>query len=259
MDKTAFPLSQEAQKNARKFFVISPYVLDSNRSPKAAMPTDCPLRKRGDRPCDIRRHDYRARKTGPCFPLTIVRCHTHDRFFTLYPPGFAPYQRKPVLQLAPEGAPVLHEGADDPLQDYDGTLFEAARDAERGCAWARDSDEEIPDAWWSTQGRHVDRALQLLGLSWQLADRLREAIAVILSVPCMLLRDRSCTTNGGYRRKGKAVCDVLRVLSGGRQRATRLLFCGYVADMWGRPWTWDQNRACLETLPFPETRTLVPP
>ena len=100
--------------------------------------------------------------------------------------------------------------------------------------------------------------LELLGLLRTTTDRVREAIAAVLSVACLLLRDNSRITEPGYQSKGHAVCAVLEALTGGELRAIRLLFCGYVTGKWGRPWTWDPSRRCLETLPFPEGGTTAP-
>lgn len=251
-------LSHETSRNARTFFVVSPYMLDSTGPPKARIPEDCPLRRPGGPPCVVRDHHRRKRKTGPGFPLTVVRCHSHRKAFTLYPPGFAPYQRKPVFPLAPEGGAVIHEKSEEPLEAFAGTLFEAALDARKGTAWARNSDEGIEERWWATQGRHLDLASRLLGLAPAIGDRVRETIGAVLSVACMLLRERSRTAHQGYRSRGRAVCDVLQAMSWGDQRAIRLLFCGYVAGLWARPWTWDPSRRCLESLPFPGPGTTAP-
>jgi hypothetical protein len=54
------------------------------------------------------------------------------------------------------------------------------------------------------------------------------------------------------------VTTVLDALAGRELLAIRLLFCGYVTGKWGRPWTWDSSRRCLETLPFPAMGTAAP-
>lgn len=37
----------------------------------------------------------RDRTTGPCFPLVVPRCRTHNCAFTLYPPSHVPYGWQP--------------------------------------------------------------------------------------------------------------------------------------------------------------------
>ena len=58
-----------------------------------------------DRPCRLKKHSFRARKTGPKFPLRVMYCHTHQRYFTVYPMGHIPYGRESVVALDPQGCP----------------------------------------------------------------------------------------------------------------------------------------------------------
>ena len=41
--------------------------------------------------CRITQHDHRSRRTGPGHPLAVKRCHVHEHYFTVYPPGQVPY------------------------------------------------------------------------------------------------------------------------------------------------------------------------
>ena len=59
-----------------------------------------------ERPCRLASDHDRERKTGPCFPIRVMRCRVHGHGFTLYPPGHVPYGRKrlaaaAVLQVLP--------------------------------------------------------------------------------------------------------------------------------------------------------------
>jgi hypothetical protein len=215
------------------------------------------LRALGEPSCDVRPHHLRPRKTGPRHPLLVVTCRSHKASFTLYPPGFAPYQRTPVLSLPPDGGTVLPGEANEPLEAFRGTLFEAALDAKEGKAWSRNSERDVPASWWSTQGRHIAVASRLLGVAREIGDRAREAIAAVLSVACLVLRDQSRSLGRGYRSKGEAICVVLDAL-GARTCAERLLFAGYATGLWARPWTWDPSRRCLASLPFPAPGTEAP-
>ena len=78
----------------------------------------------------------RERKTGPCFPLTVLVCGTHEVGFTLYPPGHVPYGRAAVARVAPDGRAII----DGPsgAEVFDGTVFAAALDASKGTAWDRE-------------------------------------------------------------------------------------------------------------------------
>lgn len=215
------------------------------------MPQACPLRSAREPSCDVRRHCLRVRKTGPGFPLTVVRCHKHKRDFTLYPPGFAPYQRKPLLDLAPDGtAPLPESRPGSGLEAFEGTLFDAAIDGERQVAWPRNSDRGVPEEWWSTQGRHIRLASRLLGILAETSSRLREQIAAVLSVDHLFLLEKARAEAHGYQGRSKAVCSVLRRLRSGAAGALRLLLCGHLIDRWGVPWSWDPGREVLERLPF---------
>lgn len=215
------------------------------------MPTTCPQGSSGGKRCDVRRHFIRPRKTGPGFPLTVARCHTHGCSFTLYPPAFGPYLRSPVLRLAPDGTPPLSEEKDrEGLEAFEGTLFQAALDGERRKAWARDSVDGIPDRWWSTQGRHIDLAQRLLGIARDIGARLRERIAGVLSVDHLFLLDQARAEKDGHQARASAVCSVLRRLKRSAASALRLLLSGRLIGHWGTPRNWDPRRQVLDRLPF---------
>jgi hypothetical protein len=244
-------LSQEIRPSARRFFVTTEYFPGAGGVLEPAMPTTCPQASSHASRCDVRPHFIRPRKTGPCFPLTVARCYTHDCSFTLYPPAFGPYLRAPVLLLAADGSAPLSEKTDrQDLEAFEGTLFQAALDGERRKAWARDSLDGAPDRWWSTQGRHIDLAMRLLGITRDIGARLRERIARVLSIDHLFLRDQARTETDGYHARASAVCAVLRRLRHSATAALRLLFAGRLIGRWGTPRTWDRRRRLLERLPF---------
>jgi hypothetical protein len=215
------------------------------------MPATCPQGSRGGKACDVRPHFLRPRKTGPCFPLTVARCHTHGCSFTLYPPAFGPYLRAPVIGLSPDGtAPVTKARDRGGLEEFEGTLFQAALDGAQRKAWARHSRAGVPERWWNTQGRHLALAQRLLGISSAIGARLRERIAAVLSIDHLFLRDQSRTAKDGYHARAKAVCAVLRRLKRRASAALRLLFSGRLIGHWALPYRWDPRRQVLERLPF---------
>lgn len=256
------PFSHATRPSARGFFVVTPYDCDGDGVHHPRIPERCPLRRRGDAPCRITEHHRRHRKTGPGFPLQVIRCTTHQKHFTLYPPGYGPYLRQPVEDLAPDGtAPVGPRDA--PLHAFEGTLFDAALDAARGRPWARDtsSEDPPPERWWSTQGRHLELLLRMLGLLSGMQDGLREAIAAVLSLDLMLLLELARRVAGetGYRSKGKAIVEVLRSLAPRRDRAHRLLHCSHLIGHLALPLLWNTTRRSLERLAFPTPEPDVPP
>lgn len=237
-------------------FIVTSYVAGADGVLAAQMPTCCPARSVSEEGrCELTVHHQRDRKTGPQHPLLVVQCQTHGSAFTLYPPAYAPYRRQAVLRVAPDGEPIRAQG-EAVETDFAGTVFEAALDAKDGRRWARDSDDDLPEHWWGTQGRHLRLASRLLGIAGDIAERIRESIAAVLSVSTLALRER-CQAKG-YRAVGQAVCVVLSWLKGGARRAWQILICGHLIGQWGEPLHWDTKRRVLERSPFLVGGTTAP-
>jgi hypothetical protein len=253
-------LSPKTLPNARGFFVITPYRPNADANPVPDIPDTCPLHAVDKSICQIAQHHFRNRKTGPGFPLLVVTCHAHKISFTLYPPGFAPYRRQPVIQQTLEGETpaVEKENHLDEAGIYEATVFQAAFDAKAGRAWAKNSLESAPERWWSTQRRHLQLGARLLGISQSLNQHVRETIAEALSLDHLRLRELLPKTSLGYRSLGLAICEVLKSIHSGTTRAMRLLFCGYAIGRWAMPWRWDSKRKVLEGLPFRVHGTAAP-
>lgn len=223
----------------------------------AVLPARCPVLIDEGTACTIKGHAWRRRKTGPKFPLRIAKCETHRKHFTLYPHGFGPYARVPVIGCAPGGEDIRPEKPEKPLSEFEDTLFQAALDAQRGVAWARNSRSTIPKQWWSTQLRHLGEAARILGLARDLTDHVRDLLAATLRVPGLLLREHGVAS--GYRAIGEAVCTVLRQIAGqSPKRALRLLHCRHLATGLRRPRLWDQERRDFERISFQHAGTAAP-
>src|SRR5262249_42610459 len=141
-------------------------------------------------PCRLRIGFYRERKTGPLFPLAVLRCATHRRASTLYPPGHVPYGRTAVAPVDARAELIVSERSAGPAWEL--TVFAAAVDAARGRLWPKETSDRVPatdSARRRTQGRHLKLAGQLLGLTSDLTSRARERIAWVLAVPLLLLRE----------------------------------------------------------------------
>jgi hypothetical protein len=237
-------------------FIVTPYFNVQGRF-DAALPAHCPSHVDDGTVCTIRAHSWRLRKTGPMFALRVAKCKTHGKCFTLYPPGFSPYARKPVIRCAPDGTDILLDEPAKPLTEFEHTLFHAALDADRGVAWARNSRRAIPTHWWSTQLRHLDEVTRFLGLTRDLVDRVRDLIAATLRVPGLLLREHDAAH--GYRAIGNAVRAVLMQLDGNASsRALRLLHCRHLAADRPCPRVWDPKRKHFECVPFRHAGTAAP-
>jgi hypothetical protein len=167
------------------------------------------------------------------------------------------------MRLAPDGSSVTTAGGQQEglgtgderswRRDFEDTFFEAALEAAEGRWWPRESFTEAPDRWFSTQGRHLSFAADLLGVSPGMEAGERERLASVLGTDLLTLREGAGEIRASQRYVtiGLVVRRVLLSLRGGVRRALRLLFCGHVIGQWGRPSLWDGARRRLITLPFP--------
>jgi hypothetical protein len=80
-------------------FLCCPYVGDEQgRYRPTEGISQCPSATGAER-CCLKKHAWRERKTGPCVPLRLMYCRSHDRHFTVYPMGHVPYSRRRVLPV----------------------------------------------------------------------------------------------------------------------------------------------------------------
>ena len=192
----------------------------------------------------------RQRTTGPCFPLTVIRCQTHRRGFTLYPPGHVPYGRRAVAPVAPDGSPLAKQARQN-AERFRGTLFDGALDAADGRAWHREHAGPT-DCWWNSQLRGLEVATRLVGVAAENDDGAREQLAELLDVDTLLLREQAqqLRHGAGYRKRGQAVRAVLDALPRSALLPDRLLECGYQIGQWGAPYRWLADTAVLVRMPF---------
>ena len=178
------------------------------------VPQECPWRD-PEAPCNIVQHGRRDRKTGPDHALVVCRCHVHGACFSVYPKGFVPYSRRPLLDVPGSRSP---------------SYATAAREAADGHAWPRLSDGERS---WSTQRRLIRRLSEAFG-AFDLAAR--DVVAIALGLPLRLLSHLAGAV--GYRARGRA---VVAVLDGVGHDLGRVLLAGALAGAWGHPWRWQRE------------------
>ena len=95
--------SQGRIGGAGRPFLCAPYVTGEGGCPRPVKGVErCPLAAIGET-CQLERHSFRDRKTGPRFALQILHCATHGRYFTVYPPGHVPYGRQAVAPVNERG------------------------------------------------------------------------------------------------------------------------------------------------------------
>jgi hypothetical protein len=197
----------------------------------------------------------RDRATGPSFALVVARCRTHEQAFTLYPPGYAPYGRKPVATVAPDGGPLRAPAKQKKAERFRGTLFDAALDAAAGDAWTREH-RGATDRWWHTQLRQIETARALLGLAPAADSGLRHEVAEALGIRTLLIEEQASMLRAeavGYRERGAAISAVLSDLSPARFLADRLLEAGHLTGCWGAPYRWLPEVGALRRCPFRAT------
>ena len=186
--------------------------------------------------CRVTVHCIRERKTGPGFPLFVIRCAVHGVAHTLYPPGYVPYARVAIAPVGPSGQVIPTE---DGTPSLAGTLHEAAEDVVHGKRWPESGDE----ACWTrrTQGRRLHRIAVLLGLLTDPDDpRTQERIAYALGVPLLVIREAATTYSNSraWRTQAAALLGVLAVALTS-SRPAGLLHAGHEAGLWGPPRRWD--------------------
>jgi len=200
------------------------------------VPPCCPAGE-GGRRCRVRVHARRERSQGPPHALVVARCDEHGCSFTLYPPGWVPYGRRPLCEVSPEGYSVRS-------QSREGTLFAAAEDAAAGLLWPR-SGAQTDQAVQRTQGRHLECASLLLAVHGGLDERIREAMAPVLGVPLLALHEasRSYAEARTWHARGHCLMGVLRKVGAQGQRPALWSRAGHTAGLWGRPSRWDPGGA----------------
>jgi hypothetical protein len=227
---------------ARRSFIITPYGGADDGSLRPSMPDRCNQAAAEGTGCELRAHHWRERKTGPQFPLLVVRCETHGVAFTLYPPGHVPYGRVAVAAVDDQGKALYR--ADDTtvvLQlAWEQTLFGAAKDAEKRIAWPRSYDAASLQCSWRTQGRYITQASEVLGLTGS------EHPSFVGGLGVSALGQREAATTyrsaGGYEARGRAVCMIVDELElTPCDLLDVILRAGFAAGRWGRPRRWDER------------------
>ena len=191
--------------------------------------------------CRIGFHGTRERQTGPCIPLTVVRCHEHGLTFTVYPPGFVPYGRAAVVPVDLEGRTVSAERSRADGGGLVGTHWQAAVDAAQCQIWPESGGVV---GCRRTQGRWLRLTAALFGLDD--LPRRREQLSEVVDVPALQIHEVAATLehDHSWRTLAQSLLRLLdRALSSAPPHA--LLTAGHVAGLWGRPSRWDPGGCVL--------------
>jgi hypothetical protein len=88
--------------------------------------SQCPWAGRAEH-CRLNKHAWRDRKTGPCVPVRVFFCWSHNRYFTIYPMGHVPYSRKGVLPVDLGGHVAASEDDKEAASRWKGGWFRSGR------------------------------------------------------------------------------------------------------------------------------------
>lgn len=192
--------------------------------------------------CAISKHRWRSRKTGPGFPLRILRCRTHAHYFTVYPTGYTPHSRQRLAPIASTAvASIEHAAAGG---QWEGTVFEAAVGAAAGKLGLREVIHGDPvEPRYGTQRRRIGRAGLLLALAAETGERVAEVVAQSLKL-LGLEHQRARQAFSRARTlvaRGAVIVSVLQVMPLTGALDTRLLAAGFLVGLWGRPALWDAH------------------
>jgi hypothetical protein len=244
--------------NQNRVYVVSAYYANSYGKLVPELPDFGPCHNWDQRPCNLGIDHYRDRKTGPCFPILVIRCSTHKKGFTIYPQGYVPYGRQQLAPVAPDGHLIIEKSG---AQLFRGTYFDAALDASVGHFWPCESTTGSLSARYCTQKRHLSRALLLLGIQPGLHWRLREETAQILAVSGQLLHDSvtRIQAHPSYQNQGQAICHVLNALEPSTSLFERLAEVGAGVCLWPALELWDPQRKIFRLSPYRSIRTRASP
>lgn len=224
-------MEKPTQKKAEREFLICDYFEDETGRMRCKRPEMLPCGDDG-RGCQVWIHDWRARVEGPEFKLMIVYCKTHDRYFTVYPPGWGPYERTRVVPEPDAGSGI---------EAWEETLFHSA----------------VSDSWlgqyecdgktnWHTHRRRLLHGGKLLGLMGDTG--VAEEVSALLEVPLAGYVDARRTFGcGELSFQRQAVQSVLESLAVTERLWRQMVRAGCAAGVWGRPWYWRPGGA-LEAL-----------
>lgn len=171
-----------------------------------------------DHKCNIHKHSTRVRKTGIAHALVVLRCETHGSCWTLYPPGFAPFLRRPLSASAGWAA----------------TMFWAVlMGASQAPAWPRRRrSSDKPRSCWRTQTRHIQWAALLLGL---LDDDVQPLLELGVPLDCAQRAKAFWAQATGFRARSRVLVCIL--VHPPPEGLARLLYpLGTRAGLWGQGW-----------------------
>lgn len=171
--------------------------------------------------CKIFFHCSRARKAGPIHKLAVFHCSAHKIYFTVYPPGWAPWLRLPLQAMNPEGYPI-----------DDDDIFVASKDLAFNKKWLETNAKKMV---FRTQRGHVHFSAKILGFHPHLKSL--HPISLVLDLPELDLRaSAERARDGPLRIMGKEGVAILQALRDqNEKKLSKLYHAGREIGLWGTP------------------------
>jgi len=224
---------------SKRVFAEGPYHVAKNGSVEAEMPKRCP-RARADGTCRITKFSTRKRACGMGYPLLICICANHNYHFTVYPPGWQPYARSPIVHLTPDGKPIEIVRTD---AEYEGTspwsftMFKSIIAAAAGRLWPEEmqlgaADSPLPSDYQGvarTQKRCIKFFMKTFGLLKTSHHKRREKICDLLGIEMTTLQNSKEKMNLRSRGpplwkiRGEAGKEILDSLAASEKTGIKLL------------------------------------
>ena len=184
---------------------------------------------------------WRNRVHGPGFPICSMLCIDDNVSFTVYPPGWTPFGREPVVALDHRGRIVTPDEGECPWED---TVFDAVIDASSGDTWPDavtlgpsapvDDDVEHPRCR-RTQRRHIAGAMRLFGIDAAGTRRERELVCRTMTLDLVPLEIAASHIRDGpsLKVRGEEGAKVLEQLPSVVATINGLLALGRSRGFWG--------------------------
>jgi hypothetical protein len=225
---------------ANRIFVTGLYHVTKEGSVEAEIPHRCP-QARLDGTCRIKKFGTRERAFGAPYPFRTCLCVAHNYHFTVYPPGWFPYARNPIVQLAPDGKPIeiVHtDTGSEEASPWSFTIFKSVIAAAAGRLWPEEkqlgvADSPLPVNYHGvarTQKRGIKFFMKTFGLLKTSHHKLREKVCDLLGIEMTTLpnsKEKMNTRSRGpplWQVRGGQGKEILETLAASANTSDKLLY-----------------------------------
>lgn len=165
-----------------------------------------------------------------------------------------------MSNVAPDGHLVVEEMS-EPLQPFEGTLFDAALDAANQKIWPKEFFLGSKESRFNTQLHQIGRAALLVGVAPGQEAEQREVVAEILDAPCQQLCEEAAQLGSlsTYQEFGDAISRVLQVIPKTVSLFEQFAAAGHEVGFWPPLHFWNPSSKKLYPSSFAKFKTRAPP